>query len=335
MEARPTDNIQIGANLNAQQYLGKTTWDLFDFLPEHVTAPLASMGISEFPIPLSDTSYVDNLYIRIQFPWVDLTLGKQQLSFGTGYAWNPTDIFNTKQLLDPSYEQPGINAIRLEIPVANRINADLIYQPKDDWDSSTKLAQIKVGAGSFDLGVTVAEYQWERVDFFLPAGTLTQRTLNGGSLVGEILGIGLWAEAAHNTFSDPEDEFWEYVVGLDYTFESSTYILLEYLHNENGKSEVLDLDITDYLRSLSGNTHSLMQNYGFLYGMHPVGDFGTLGLLGFVNFDDESAAINPSFDWAGFENMNFSFMLSYMLGEADTEFGVQDWGLRLRVRGYF
>jgi hypothetical protein len=350
VEARPADNIQVGANLNVQQYLGKTTWDLMDFIPGHVTAALAAFQIEELPYQIPDTSFIDNFYARIRFPRADLTLGKQQLSFGTGYAWNPTDIFNFKQLLDPSYEQTGVSAIRLELPLAARLNIDLLYGPEEDWENSTKLAQAKLGIGRFDLSAVYARFQWYRSDFFVPSGSDAERSLLGGSLVGELLGLGVWIEAAQNRLTDihpdyyasmagildPHDEeFTEYVIGLDYTFESSTYVLFEYLHNGGGKSTTADLNLNDYVRSLGGETHSLMQNYGFLYAMHPVGDFGTLGLLAYANFDDESAAINPSYDWAGFENLNFSLMLSYMLGDDDTEFGVQDWGLRFRVRAYF
>lgn len=347
VEARPSDRVQIGANFNVQHYLGKTTWDLFDFLPDHTYESLDMLGVAEFPFPIPDTSYVDNFYIRLQLDRADLTLGKQQLSYGTGYAWNPTDIFNYKQLLDPSYEQTGVSAVRLELPLAYRLNLDIVYRPEKDWESSAKQLQLKVGLGRFDIAGNLAEYEWSRTQFNDPlaaAGTVippplfttatTKRSMLGGSIVGELLGFGLWAEGAQNQL-EGDDDFLELVVGLDYTFENSSYFLVEYLYNENGLADKAALTLTEFLRSLNGETHSLMQNYGFLYFMDPVGDFGTLTFLGFANFDDQSFAINPGFEWAGFENMNFSFISSIMAGEDDTEFGLQDWGLRIRIRGYF
>ena len=341
-EAYPSDDIQIGANVNLQRYSGKTTWNLLDFLPMSVWEPVFhshhlpdSLWTDEFPYPLPDTMYIDNMYARLQFPWADLTLGKQQLSFGTGYAWNPTDIFNVKSLLDPSYEQTGVTAIRLEVPTSARGSVNLVYQPSADWDGSTKLMAVKLGTGRFDMTGTYAEYPWHRSDLMEPAGTDVMRTLAGGSLVGELLGIGVWAEAATTTLAGDDGRYDEYIIGFDYTFETSTYVLFEYLHNGNGKANPADLTLNDYLQSFSGETHSLMQNYGFLYAMHPIGDFGTLGFMAFANLDDESAALNPSFDWAGFENVNFNLMLSGLLGDKNTEFGVQDWGLRLRMKAYF
>jgi len=56
-------------------------------------------------------------------------VGEQQISLGTGYAWNPTNIFNVKDLPDPTYEQPGHTALRADLPVGERGEAVLIYAP--------------------------------------------------------------------------------------------------------------------------------------------------------------------------------------------------------------
>ena len=110
---------------------------------------------------LTDTLFLDNIYIRANFKNFDLTVGKQQISLGTGYAWNPIDIFNFKQLLDPTYEQTGVNAIRAEIPIGSRSNIDLLLSPGTDWDNSVKMFQLKSGVGRYDIFGTVAQYNLE------------------------------------------------------------------------------------------------------------------------------------------------------------------------------
>ena len=60
-----------------------------------------------------------------------------------------------------------------------------------------------------------------------------ERTLFGGAVVGEIAGAGIWAEGAWNQL-EKNDDFAEFVVGTDYTFENGLYILMEYLNNGNG-----------------------------------------------------------------------------------------------------
>jgi hypothetical protein len=79
--------------------------------------------ISSISKPLLDEMYLDNIYLRTSFQLFDFTIGKQPISLGTGYAWNPLDIFNRKDLIDPTYEQAGINALRMEIPVLDGGNS--------------------------------------------------------------------------------------------------------------------------------------------------------------------------------------------------------------------
>ena len=284
---------------------------------------------------IPDTSYLCNLYLRLSFQYFDLTVGKQQISLGSGYAWNPTVIFNIKQLLDPSYEQTGVEAFRAEVPLGSRLGMDLIYQPGMNWDHSARMAQAKMGIGRFDLTASLAHFDWDRILFLDPAARFVKpRALLGGAFVGEAAGLGVWGEFARNQLEDAPD-FDEVVLGADYTFVNGVYLLLEHLHNGAGVARKSNLQLTDYLRAFGGETHSLMQDYLFLYGMAPLTDVLTLTALGFANLDDKSFAFNPGFEWSVFQSTDASLLVSLPVGEQSSEFGIQDWGLRLRIRSFF
>lgn len=336
-EAHPDDAVTIGANINIQKYYDNISWNLFDFLPSNIWQPTFGTE-AEFPIALLDTFYLDNVYLKAGFKHFDLTVGKQQISLGTGYAWNPIDIFNTKQLLDPTYEQTGVNAVRVEIPIKGRTNLDVILSPGTDWKESVKMLQLKTGVGRFDIQGTIGQYTWKRTNFDLNKFAINklkdERTLLGGSIVGELAGAGIWIEGAWNKMENQED-FTEVVIGTDYTFENSLYIIMEYLHNENGVSNGDNLDINNYLQYFIGETHSLMQDYLFGFINYPLNDFIQIGLLGFGNLNDKSAALNPQLLWNLFQDVDLTIMYSHFIGDDNTEFGVQDWGWRIRLRGYF
>ena len=68
---------------------------------------------------------------------------------------------------------------------------------------------------------------------------------------------------------------------------------------------------------------------------YPINDFLQFSVLTFANLDDNSAAINPQISWNLFQDVDLTMMYSHFLGEDNTEFGVQDWGWRIRLRGYF
>ena len=344
-EAHPDDVVTIGANINIQKYFDNTMWNLLDFLPTDIWQPIfqpedfpEEMWITEFPIALSDTLFLDNVYLKAGFKHFDLTVGKQQISLGTGYAWNPTDIFNTKQLLDPTYEQTGVNAIRAEIPLKGRTNLDVILSPGKDWKESVKMLQLKTGLGRFDMQGTIGQYTWQRTQFNPTTFSIDEqnnlRTLYGGSIVGELAGAGLWIEGAFNKMENIAD-FSEIIFGTDYTFKNGLYIIMEYLRNENGVSSKENLDINNYLRYFMGETHSLMQDYLFGFLSYPLNDFIQFGLLGFRNLNDNSAALNPQISWNLFQDVDLTMVYSHFIGDDNTEFEVQDWGWRIRLRGYF
>ena len=344
-EAHPDDAVTIGANINIQKYFDNISWNLLDFLPSNIWKPMfqpegypEETWITEFPIALLDTCYLDNVYLKAGFKHFDLTAGKQQISLGTGYAWNPIDIFNTKQLLDPTYEQTGVNAVRAEIPLKGRTNLDVIISPGTDWKESVKMLQLKTGLGRFDLNGTIGQYIWQRTQFnpttFLIDEQRNLRTVFGGSIVGELASAGIWIESAWNKMENSGD-FSEVVVGGDYTFNNGLYIIMEYLHNENGVSSKDNLDINHYLQYFMGETHSLMQDYLFGFLNYPINDFIQFGLLSFGNLNDNSATLNPQIVWNLFQDVDLTIMYSHFIGDDNTEFGVQDWGWRIRLRGYF
>ncbi len=337
MSAYPADNVTVGANLNIQRFSGQRTWNMLDFLPRRIWEPVFGDS-GEFPITLPDTLYLDNVFIRLTFPLFDLTIGKQQLSLGTGYAWNPMDIFNRKELLDPTYEQTGVTALRTEIPLPGRAGLDLILVPEDTWENSAKMIQGKIGLGSFDLMTGLAEYKALNPNWRLanpddsPAHTIRRRI--GGAFVGEILGVGTWGEGMWDLQDQPLD-FNEYLIGLDYTFDFQTYLMVEYYHNSGGVPDRSSLQFDDFRYSLSGQAHSLMQDYAFLVIQHPLTDVTYFGLLGFSNLNDRSYMVAPSLEWSAFENVMISLLASRAAGGDDSEFGLQEWGVRLRLRAYF
>lgn len=349
VEARPNDHVLIGANVNIQRYWGQTLWNVYDFLPGYSSYGLVNN------IELTDTLLIDNFYMRMTFSRFDLTVGRQQISPGVGYAWNPTDIFNTKSLLDPSYEQTGVPAIRIEIPVSPRLSLNSIIQPGDDWGASTKQLWLKAGLGRFDVGITLAELQQSTpASIFFGDAFDVKRTLTGGSVVGELFEWGIWFEGAQNTLDtlvsisplgpaashDPlsiqiNKTYLEYVIGVDHTFDNSIYLLVEVFHNGFGIKNKSELGLQDYFYTLSGDGTSLMQDYAFFYAMHPTFDFVTPSMLVIANFNDNSGTFAPQLDWNVFEDTNISLQGSLFWGKDDTEFGLHDWGLRLRIRSDF
>jgi hypothetical protein len=265
-----------------------------------------------------------------------LTAGKQQISLGTGYFSNPTDVFNIKDAVDPTYEQPGHNGIRLDWMLARRLQLLALYAPiEDHWERSGKLLRLKVGLGHFDLSALGIEIPYRRTDFSTLEVEEQRRQILGGDVVGELLGLGVWAEGAYSFLKDDE-EFYEFLVGTDYTFESGLYGLLEYHHNSLGKGKDDELDLGAWMRFLTGETKTIARDqiYGFV--QYPVTDLIALGSSFIYSVSDGSAALVPTAYWSLFENVELTLIVNLFVGEEGKVYSsALGNGGFLRARVYF
>jgi len=326
LESRPSDQIMIAGNINFQLFHGKTDWDLIDFIPKSISADNEFLSFA-----LKDTLFLDNIYLRTSLSNFDFTIGRQPLSLGTGYAWNPLDIFNRKDLMDPAYEQLGVNALRIEIPVATTSILDILIEPGSTWNMSSKMIQLKSHLGSFDYSLNGGG-QYRVVPDDNSHYISNHFIFGGGSFVGEFWEFGLWGETFWSL--DTDINFGEVVCGIDHTFNNGFYLMTEYFHHSLG-AEKSEVSFEHYLYNFSGETHSLMKNYIFTMGMYNMTDYISASLISFGNLDDESFILAPQLNWDVFEDVNMGVWASQSFGQNDTEFAIQDLAIRFRVRAYF
>ena len=337
-----SDNITFAANFDLIHYLGKTEWNVLDFLSDDVTSTIPEDMLSFYMIPFSDEVFLDNAYIRFSFKPFDLTVGKQQISLGTGYVWNPTDVFNIKDVLDPTYEQPGHTALRVDIPLGPAYTLTALYSPEETWGKSTKLIQFKGNISHFDYNIIAVERVWPYHDYtefdyenmnFLDVSD--KRKMLGGSTVGELLGLGVWAEYAYN-WMVKSDDFYELVVGADYTFDFQTYIMMEYYRNTLGKSDYNKYDINDWMRFLAAEQKAICRDQAYVFAQHPVTDLLNVGLQTIYCISDSSVAFVPTLIYSLSDNVEVYAYLSFNLGKEGTVYGknMGNGGL-IRLRAYF
>jgi hypothetical protein len=322
--------------------LGKTDWDVLDFLSEDLVSTIPEEMRSFYVIPFSNEAFLDNAYIRFSFEAFDLTVGKQQISLGTGYVWNPTDVFNIKDVLDPTYEQPGHTALRVDVPLGSAYTLTALYSPEETWEKSTKLIQIKGNISHFDYHLIAVERLWPYYDYtgfdlenmnFLDVSE--NRKMLGGSTVGELLGLGVWAEYAYN-WMENSDNFYELVVGADYTFDFQTYVMMEYYRNTLGKSDYKDYDINDWMRFLAAEQKSICRDQAYVFVQHPATDLLNVGLQTIYCISDSSLAFVPTLGYSLSDNVDIYAYLNFNIGKEGAVFGknMGNGGL-LRLRAYF
>ena len=321
LKSTAVKNIEFGANAIYLLYFGKKDWDLLEFLPDRILSLIPPDMYQHYQLTFRDTFYLDNAYARLNIRRLALTVGKQQISMGTGYFSNPTDILNTKDALDATYEQPGHNALRLDFYHGSRINIMALYTPIEfDWKNSGKLLRAKVGIGHFDFSVSGHECQHTITDFYTFQQTQQHRRLLGADFVGELLGLGIWGEGIYNFMEDDDDNWYEFIVGTDYTLKSGLYAMVEYHRNSLGKPTHNEYFLNDWMRYFIGETKTLSQDQ--MYGLiqYPLTDFILVGSSAIYSISDRSVAIVPMVHYSIFENVDLTLMFNIYLGEEDKVF---------------
>jgi hypothetical protein len=338
----PLDNVTFAANFDFITYHGKKEWNILDFLPSNVTGVIQEEMKPLYVIPFSDRIFLDNAYLKLAFKGFDLTVGKQQISMGTGYVWNPTDVFNIKDPLDPTYEQPGHNALRIDLPVGTSYTVTALYSPDEEWKSSSKMIQFKGRISHFDYSLLAIEKTWRFHDYtqfdFNSLSFLElpeKRRLLGISTAGEIFGLGVWAEFAYN-WMQISDDFSELVAGLDYTFDFQTYVMAEYYRNTLGKTAFIDYDLNDWMRLMASEQKAIARDQIYALVQHPIADFINIGASCVANLSDGSFVLVPTLFYNFSDNVDIIAYLNINFGKEGTNFA-KDLGSggMIRARIYF
>ncbi len=337
-----SEKVMFAANFDYITYHGQTSWNILDFLPSWVVFEVP-FGMEDFYVlPFENRHFLDNAYIKLSFKSFDMTLGKQQISLGTGYVWNPIDVFNVKEIFDPTYEQPGHNALRLDVPLGSLYTFTALFSPEDNWKNSAKLVQLKGRLSHFDFSLTAIEKIWRYHDYtqFDPVNMTflempEKRQLLGASTAGELFGLGVWAEYAYNWMENSGD-FYELVVGTDYTFNFQTYLMIEYYRNTLGKTAYTDYNLNDWMRLLATEQKAISRDQVYVFIQHPVTDLLNAGLSTIYSVTDQSMALVPTLSYSFSDNVEIFAYLNLNIGQEGKAFSKETGnGGLIRVRVYF
>lgn len=341
LSSQISENISFNGNYNYRVFHGKTRFNALDFIPASVVERFtAESGLPVDAIrpfldfEQQDENFLDNAFATIYGRHFSLRIGKQQLPWGTGYTWNPTDIFNDKNALDPTYEKVGVNAFKLEVPLGLSSYISGILSIADTWRRSTKAIKAKTHLHGFDATMSFVQKNQEIFDLDLQQENFERRNLIGADLSGELLGLGLWAETAYN-FMEKSGNFGQYLVGIDYTLENGLYFIGEYFRNELGKSSKDRYTLLDWARLLGSEAENLGRDYIFAGQMYPIAELWSWSNYLLFNLNDGSGIVFPWFDYSLNDNTELIFVGYVPFGSRGSEFGEIGKGGFARIRVYF
>ena len=139
--------------------------------------------------------HVDRAWLRVALESADITVGRQAVTFGKTWLWNPLDLFLPfgSTQFDRDYK-PGVDAVRLDLPLGDLSGATLVGVPGRErsgtppagpggaWDRSALVARVFGNTRGWDLAAQ--------------GGKVLGGYHLGGAFTGELASLQLRGEAA-------------------------------------------------------------------------------------------------------------------------------------------
>jgi hypothetical protein len=253
---------------------------------------------------VSAEAMLDRLNVKLMLPGVDLTIGRQAVTFGTAYFWNPLDVFLAFDAtsFDRDYKR-GVDGVRIDIAAGESTTLSAV----------AVLGRVSDGFGIYRSALLAAGqvtlFDW---DIAVQGGKVYGGMQAGLAASGELGPVPLRAEAAYfwplpdlrpnNAAVLPEGL--TAVVGTGYTlqlFERTLQVEAEYLLNHRaaalGRTERFTLIAKGLLRQASEHVLGVTLSYE----LTPLVRISTAALLA---LDDPSLLVQPGLVYSAGDNID-------------------------------
>lgn len=274
--------------------------------------------------------FIDRASFKIKHDKFDLTVGRQAITLGTAYFWNPLDVFRPfgATQFDRDYKG-GVDAIRGDIPLGDFSGLTVVGvlgrgDEDQRWPRSTALIR----------GYTTIE-GW---DATAQAGKIFGGYQVGAGFVGDVKGIEIRSEASW--FKPLEDdslpEHVMAVIGTGYRFENTLYLSAEYLYNGAVLTDELqDNELGLAMLMLEGR---LLHRSGHLVGA--VAQYELMPILNgsvatLYSLSDDSYLIQPGLSLSISDESDVVAGAMITQGDDGTEFGSFPSMGYLQMKSYF
>ena len=255
---------------------------------------------------LRSTFFADRLNVRLALPSLDVTIGRQAITFGKAYFWNPLDVFRPfdPRQFDRDYKA-GVDALRLDWPLGDLSGLSIVgalgrgisltgevQNPADSWHSSRYGSALLARAYSTVAGWDVA----------IQGGKVYGGHQFGGGATGEVGPIAVRLESAWLS-AEPSlrlpsgltgelvEDHLQAVIGVGHRFASSLDLEAEYFYNGAGEANGLDAAL---YRSNTGGALNLSRQLVGLVASYEIMPILTGQVATIASLSDSSIQFQPS-----------------------------------------
>jgi hypothetical protein len=246
---------------------------------------------------------VDRAALLFKLPFVDLTVGRQPISFGSTFFFAPLDLVApfSPVVIDREYK-PGIDALRGDVFLGTSGKLTLVAAYAGGWDLAHAILAGRAGATfwNWDVGLFVGEVR--------------EQAVLGLDTAGELFGVAVRGEATA-TFARGEDPFGRVALGADKRLDIGLTLMGELYVQTNGAAKpAAYLEVAADDRHRRGELWALGRYYAALSASYELLPIVNVGIFSVINLTDPSALLGPSFSWSVADNADLVAGGYYGLG---------------------
>lgn len=277
-------------------------------LAERWTEQRQFIDLSQTLVERESARYMHRLYratLNYRDDYFSLAVGRQQIPWGRGHFFTPTDIFNPFSPTQIELEErDGVDALNLTTAEWKSYKAQFIYTPRGKRLHPQRImGRISRDVMGYEVGILGGRYAEDHV-----LGADMEGNLGDAALRGEFL------------FQDAEDEknFFKYTLNADYNLPRNVLVGLEYHYNGEGHHRRSQYQIS---RFAVGEIQQLAKNYGAFLIQHDLTPLWTVANRILMNMDDVSFFMRPEIEFEASDNLILSAAVLLYLGDVADEFG--------------
>ncbi|MFC1476994.1 hypothetical protein ACFL6L_00850 [candidate division KSB1 bacterium] len=305
MSADVSDNSYINLTVDHYTYHG------------YLLQLLRQPGSGNNPVTAAEDQkiQVDRAYIKLYFDKADVTLGKQRISWGQSLLWSPFDVFKRVNFLEPQEEKPGVNALRVTVPLGVTSSFTGVFAPEATADESRAGARFIWNLSGSEFAVT---------GIHNVINTISQN-IYGFSVKTDMV-LGLWFEGAYfkekplpGRTGMPAD-YYRWLTGADYSLNLNSMKLLisaEYTHDESGEPH---RERYNYFNAIMRGRTLLARDYVYGSAQLMYSDHTSFSTTVLSNINDRGIMFMPAVRHSLFPNTEMTIGMYAALAEAGDEF---------------
>ena len=262
---------------------------------------------------------LDRLSLALMPQWGSIKIGRQAITWGNGFVFNPFDLFNPfpPTAIDRDYKVgDDMLNVQASLPALGDIQG--LYVARRDPDSDAVTTDQASLAGKLHMAAGTTEIE------IMAAKHFEDQVVGAGST--GYIGDAAWRLDATWTFLDDDDDYLSLVANLDYSwiwFKKNFYGFVEYYFNgigeDNYQKAVLNPAIAE--RVARGELFALGRNYLSAHIQLELHPLFQVFLTSINNVEDPSGILQPYATWDIAQNLQLTGGLNVSYGAKDTEYG--------------